>query len=102
MVVVLGVVLVIVMATKQVLPFSVTSIVEDVLHQHGARTSHIDFASRKAEEACTSFCFRLSSLVSLNLLLYLNIDIFGSERLDREALLKKKKKKKRGLNLVAF
>ncbi|PON67017.1 Kinesin-like protein [Parasponia andersonii] len=40
------------MATEQlVLPFSVASIVEDVLHQHGARTSHIDFASRKAEEA---------------------------------------------------
>lgn len=39
------------MATEQVLPFSVASIVEDVLQQHGARTSHIDFASRKAEEA---------------------------------------------------
>ncbi|XP_062081895.1 kinesin-like protein KIN-14I [Humulus lupulus] len=39
------------MATEQVLPFSVASIVEDVLHQHGARTTPIDFASRKAEEA---------------------------------------------------
>ncbi|KAM6578696.1 hypothetical protein CsatB_030533 [Cannabis sativa] len=39
------------MATEQVLPFSVASIVEDVLHQHGSRTTPIDFASRKAEEA---------------------------------------------------
>lgn len=40
------------MATEQVLPFSVASVVEDVLHQHGARTRQLDLASRKAEEAC--------------------------------------------------
>lgn len=49
------------MATEQVLPFSVASIVEDVLQQHGALTSHIDFASRKAEEACMFFNFLFSN-----------------------------------------
>uniref|UniRef100_A0A5B6YLE4 Putative kinesin-4-like n=1 Tax=Davidia involucrata TaxID=16924 RepID=A0A5B6YLE4_DAVIN len=40
------------MATERILPFSVASVVEDVLHQHGKRlTSDIDLASRKAEEA---------------------------------------------------
>uniref|UniRef100_A0A5B6YKZ8 Putative kinesin-4-like n=1 Tax=Davidia involucrata TaxID=16924 RepID=A0A5B6YKZ8_DAVIN len=39
------------MATERILPFSVASVVEDVLHQHGKRLSDIDLASRKAEEA---------------------------------------------------
>ncbi|XP_021821255.1 kinesin-like protein KIN-14I isoform X1 [Prunus avium] len=39
------------MATEQVLPFSIASVVEDVLQQHGSRLSDIDLASRKAEEA---------------------------------------------------
>uniref|UniRef100_A0A1D1YMM2 Kinesin-4 n=1 Tax=Anthurium amnicola TaxID=1678845 RepID=A0A1D1YMM2_9ARAE len=34
-----------------ILSFSVASVVEDVLRQHGARLSDIDLASRKAEEA---------------------------------------------------
>ena len=41
------------MATEAVLAFSVASVVEDVLQQHGKRLSDIDLASRKAEEACT-------------------------------------------------
>lgn len=40
------------MATEQVIPLSVASLVEDVLHQHGARTKQLDLASRKTEEAC--------------------------------------------------
>ncbi|XP_060667800.1 kinesin-like protein KIN-14G [Ziziphus jujuba] len=40
------------MATEQVIPFSVASLVEDVLHQHGARSKQqLDLASRKTEEA---------------------------------------------------
>ncbi|KAM1160236.1 hypothetical protein ACFX19_033872 [Malus domestica] len=39
------------MATEQVLPFSITSVVECVLQEHGSRLSDIDLASRKAEEA---------------------------------------------------
>ena len=38
--------------TEGILPFSVASVVEDVLQQHGKRLSDIDLASRKAEEAC--------------------------------------------------
>ncbi|KAL5565949.1 hypothetical protein UlMin_029113, partial [Ulmus minor] len=38
------------MAMEQVLPFSVASMVEDVLQQYGGRPSEIDLASRKAEE----------------------------------------------------
>lgn len=34
------------------LPFSIVSVVEDVLQKHGGRLSDIDFASRKAQEAC--------------------------------------------------
>ncbi|PSS28845.1 Kinesin-like protein [Actinidia chinensis var. chinensis] len=37
--------------TEGILPFSVASVVEDVLQQHGKRLSDIDLASRKAEEA---------------------------------------------------
>ncbi|KAI4372292.1 hypothetical protein MLD38_010539 [Melastoma candidum] len=41
------------MATEQVaaFPFSVESVVQDVIQQHGGRLSDRDFASRKAEEA---------------------------------------------------
>ncbi|OVA07458.1 Calponin homology domain [Macleaya cordata] len=39
------------MATDGILSFSMASVVEDVLQQHGTRLSDIDLASRKAEEA---------------------------------------------------
>ncbi|KAL2941092.1 Kinesin-like protein KIN-14I [Bienertia sinuspersici] len=39
------------MAEEGMLSFSVVSVVEDVLRQHGTRLSDTDFASRKAEEA---------------------------------------------------
>ncbi|KAE9598156.1 hypothetical protein Lal_00003898 [Lupinus albus] len=39
------------MATEQILPFSVVSVVEDVLQNHGGRLSDVNLASRKAEEA---------------------------------------------------
>lgn len=39
------------MAPKRFLTFSVASVVEDVLQQHGAPLSDGDLASRKAEEA---------------------------------------------------
>lgn len=39
------------MATEELLDFSVVSMVENVLHQHGKRLNDIDLASRKAEEA---------------------------------------------------
>lgn len=39
------------MAMEGAIPLSVTSLVEDVLQQHGTRLSDIDLASRKAEEA---------------------------------------------------
>ncbi|PIA61220.1 hypothetical protein AQUCO_00300624v1 [Aquilegia coerulea] len=38
------------MANEGMLSFSMTSVVEDVLQQHGTRLSDIDLASRKAEE----------------------------------------------------
>ena len=37
--------------TEGIFPFSVASVVEDVLQQHGKRLCDIDLASRKAEEA---------------------------------------------------
>jgi len=53
------------MAPELALPFSVVSVVEDVLQTHGSRLSDIHLASRKAEEACTyplslSFPFLIS------------------------------------------
>ncbi|KAK2638462.1 hypothetical protein Ddye_026257 [Dipteronia dyeriana] len=39
------------MTTEEVLPFSVASVLEEVLQQNGARSRVIDLASRKAEEA---------------------------------------------------
>ncbi|CAL0320953.1 unnamed protein product [Lupinus luteus] len=39
------------MATEPVMPFSVISVVEDVLQKHGGRLSDLNLASRKAEEA---------------------------------------------------
>lgn len=41
------------MAPELALPFSVVSVVEDVLQKHGSPLIDIDLASRKAEEACT-------------------------------------------------
>ncbi|KAG7022401.1 Kinesin-like protein KIN-14G, partial [Cucurbita argyrosperma subsp. argyrosperma] len=38
------------MATEQVFPFSVASVIEEVLQQHGVRTRNIDLASKKTEE----------------------------------------------------
>lgn len=49
------------MTSEQVLPFSVVSVVEDVLQQHGVRSCDVNLASRKAEEACI---YPLSSLFS--------------------------------------
>ena len=40
------------MATEQELPFSVASMVEDVLQKHSTRSSDMGLASRKAEETC--------------------------------------------------
>ena len=40
------------MAEEGMMPFSVVSIIEDVIRQHGTRLSDVNFASRKAEEAC--------------------------------------------------
>ncbi|XP_042501652.1 kinesin-like protein KIN-14I [Macadamia integrifolia] len=39
------------MASDGILSFSMASVVEDVLQQHGTRVSDVDLASRKAEEA---------------------------------------------------
>lgn len=50
------------METEQPLPFSVASVVEDVLQQHGTRSSDVRFQSRKADEAC---------MINLLLLLFL-------------------------------
>lgn len=41
------------MATDGILSFSVASVVENVLQQHGNRTRDIDLESRKAEEAAS-------------------------------------------------
>ncbi|XVF22154.1 hypothetical protein REPUB_Repub12eG0149200 [Reevesia pubescens] len=41
------------MATEGTLPFSVASVVEDVLQQHGNRSKDLDLESRKAEEAAS-------------------------------------------------
>jgi len=41
------------MAPELALPFSVVSVVEDVLQTHGSCLSDIHLASRMAEEACT-------------------------------------------------
>lgn len=43
------------MATEQVFPFSVASVVEEVLQQHGVRPRNIDLISKKAEEDCMFF-----------------------------------------------
>lgn len=50
----------VVMATEQVFPFSVASVVEDVLQQHGIHTRNIDLISKKAEEDCMFFVFLFS------------------------------------------
>lgn len=47
------------MATEQVLPFNIASVVEEVLQQHGTRLSDMGLASRKAEEACNLLSFIL-------------------------------------------
>ena len=39
------------MAAEGALSFSVASVVEDVLHQHGIRSRDLDLESRRAEEA---------------------------------------------------
>ena len=54
------------MATEQVFPFSVASVVEDVLQQHGVRPRNIDLASKKSEEDCMFFVFLFSGLFSLH------------------------------------
>lgn len=51
------------MATEQVLAFNVASVVADVLQQHGPRFSDINFASRKADEACNDLHFFIFFLI---------------------------------------
>lgn len=45
------------MAAEGFLSISVTSVLEDVLKEHGKRLSDMDLASRKAEEAGESRIF---------------------------------------------
>lgn len=40
------------MATEPSLPFSLVSVVEDVIQKHGSILSDINLATRKAQEAC--------------------------------------------------
>lgn len=54
------------MAPELALPFSVVSVVEDVLQTHGSCLSDIHLASRMAEEACT---YPLSLSLSLPFLI---------------------------------
>ena len=51
-----------VMAAEEALFFSVASVVEDVLQQHGPRLKDLDLESRKAEEAGTFPLFFLGFL----------------------------------------
>lgn len=44
------------------LVFSVASVVEDVLQQHGNRSRDLDLDARRAEEAGTRFSFFFPSL----------------------------------------
>lgn len=44
-------------------PFSVASVVEDVLQQHGNRSADLDLESRKAEEAGTFFSQKHSEFI---------------------------------------
>lgn len=62
------------MAAGGALSFSVASVVEDVLQQHGVRSRELDLDSRRAEEAGKSFNlfdqmsgFFHSSFISINL-----------------------------------
>jgi len=57
------------MSTDQVLPFSVVSVVEDVLQQQTLRSSDFKFASRKAEEACI-YPFSLLLLFSFKIFIF--------------------------------
>ena len=50
------------MATGQVLPFSIASVVEDLLQQHGVHLRDIELASKKAEEECMFFVILFSGL----------------------------------------
>lgn len=45
------------MAAEGALSFSVASVVEDVLQQHGVRSRELDLDSRRAEEAGKAFIF---------------------------------------------
>lgn len=55
------------MATEQVFPFSVASVVEDVLQQHGVRPRNIVLASKKAEEDCMFLVFLFSGICILTI-----------------------------------
>lgn len=46
------------MATGPAFPFSIVSVVEDVIQKHGSSLSDINLATRKAQEACK---YRISS-----------------------------------------
>ena len=52
-------------AADGALLFSVASVVEDVLQQHGTRSADLDLESRKAEEAGTFFLRILPSLLPI-------------------------------------
>jgi len=64
------------MAAEAALFFSVASVVEDVLQQHGHRLKDLDLESRKAEEAGTFPLFFLGFLQNsvLDLLITHNND----------------------------
>ena len=59
------------MAAEQVLPFSVASMVEDVLQKTGTRSSDMGLASRKAEESCMIIHF-LNSISNLFFFFFYN------------------------------
>ena len=64
------------MATEELLDFSVASMVENVLHQHGKRLNDIDLASRKAEEACMIIFKIHVFIVFCTLFLFINLRLF--------------------------
>lgn len=53
------------------LVFSVASVVEDVLQQHGNRSRDLDLDARRAEEAGMKFSFFFFSPLSLSISLFL-------------------------------
>jgi hypothetical protein len=56
------------MASETSLSFSVASVVEDVLQQHGHPLKHLDFDSRIAQQAGTYFLIIILILILFTLL----------------------------------